>query len=95
MQLAELTISDLEERGFKDAPRAHRILVGLPGNGVDDELIGELLPSLLEALSRHPDPDRALVGFERWSHSVTSRYTQLRQLLAWRQMSVFRCVDIH
>lgn len=82
MQLAELTISDLEARGFKDAPRAHRILVGLPGNGVDDELIGELLPSLLDALSRHPDPDRALVGFERWSHSVTSRYTQLRQLLA-------------
>src|SRR2546423_475878 len=69
------------EVGFHDPERAQRILDSLAGEGVTDDLVEQLLPSLLDSLSRSPDPDRALNNFHRWVTSVTSRYTHFQLLL--------------
>ena len=39
------------------------------------------MPSLLDALGRSPDPDRALISFHRWTEAVTSRYTHFQYLI--------------
>src|SRR5687768_18116342 len=76
-----ISLEELEGFGFADADRALRILKALPGNGVPDDLVGELVPSLLDALGRSPDPDRALLSFDRWTNAVTSRYTHFQYLI--------------
>ncbi|MCC6728801.1 MAG: hypothetical protein IT208_05630 [Chthonomonadales bacterium] len=82
MSLDELNETTLAGCDFADPQRALRILRSLAGQGVTDEDVGQLLPSLLDAVCESPDPDRALNNFERWIASVTSRYTQFRYLLA-------------
>ncbi len=76
-----LTLEELQALGFADAERALRILKALPGSGVPDDVVADLMPSLLEALGRSPDPDRALISFDRWSNAVTSRYTHFQYLI--------------
>lgn len=79
--LDSVTSEELTALGFADPTRAQRILVSLAGQGVTDDILEQLLPSLLPALAGSPDPDRALNNFERWSRAVTSRYTQFQFLL--------------
>jgi glutamate-ammonia-ligase adenylyltransferase len=79
--LDSVTLEELTALGFADPTRAQRILFSLAGNGVTDDVLEQLLPSLLPALAGSPDPDRALNNFERWSRAVTSRYTQFQFLL--------------
>src|SRR5579871_638092 len=81
MTLDSLTDSDLAAHGLADPGRARRLLFSLAGQGVTDDIVGQLLPSLLDALRESPDPDRALNNFVRWIESVTSRYTQVQYLL--------------
>ncbi len=81
MNLDEVTEAVLEELGFREPGRALRILNSLPGQGVTDDDIGELLPTLFGALRGSPDPDRALNNLERWFSTVTSRYTHVQLLL--------------
>jgi len=76
-----LTEQELSALGLADPARAKRILLSLAGQGVTDEVVGSLLPSLFEALRESPDPDRALNNFERWTHAVTNRYTHFQYLL--------------
>jgi glutamate-ammonia-ligase adenylyltransferase len=81
MSIEQLTDLELIALGIGDPERARRILTGLAGQGVTDDLLDELLPSLLDALRASPDPDRALTNFARWTDSVTSRYTHIQYLL--------------
>jgi len=76
-----VTESDLAALGLADPVRAQRILLSLAGQGVTDDIVGQLLPSLFAALRDSPDPDRALNNFERWTNAVTSRYTHFQYLL--------------
>ena len=70
--------------GFADPARANRILASLPGQGVTDDVVAELMPALISALSNSPDPDRALNNFDRWTNAVTSRYTHFQYLIRHR-----------
>jgi glutamate-ammonia-ligase adenylyltransferase len=79
--LDSLTVGDVSELGFTDPERGLRILRSLPGQGVTDEVVNELLPTLFAALRKSPDPDRALNNFSRWTEAVTSRYTHFQYLL--------------
>jgi glutamate-ammonia-ligase adenylyltransferase len=79
--LDSVTSEELTALGFADPTRAQRLLFSLAGQGVTDDILEQLLPSLLLALAGSPDPDRALNNFERWSRAVTSRYTQFQFLL--------------
>src|SRR5262249_41625101 len=46
-----------------------------------DDDVQALLPVLLAALRKSPDPDRALNNFSRWIESVHSRFTHVQYLL--------------
>jgi glutamate-ammonia-ligase adenylyltransferase len=74
--------SELAEMGLADPARAKRLLLALAGQGVTDDIVAALFPSLFEALRRSPDPDRALNNFARWTEAVTSRYTHFQYLLS-------------
>src|SRR5947208_271901 len=67
--------------GIKDVDRARNTLQSLAGQGVTDDDVAELTPQLFRSLSSSPDPDRALVNFERWTRSVTNRYSHFQLLL--------------
>lgn len=75
-----LQAEDLAAIGFREPARALRAIADLAGRGVTDDDVDELLPRLLDGLTRCPDPDRALTNFARWSESVTGRFTQFRYL---------------
>jgi [glutamine synthetase] adenylyltransferase / [glutamine synthetase]-adenylyl-L-tyrosine phosphorylase len=81
MNVTDVTQSDLIALGFTDPDRARRILLSLAGQGVTDDDVAALLPSLFDALRKSPDPDRGLNNFSRWTDSVTSRYTHFQYLL--------------
>jgi len=75
-----LTDEELRAAGFADPVRARRLLIGLAGSGVTDDDVAELLPTLLQALSDCPDPDRSLANFARWSEALGNRATHFRYL---------------
>lgn len=65
---------------FADPARAERLMVGLAGGGVTDDVVEAFRPALLDALAKAPDPDRALTSICRLLEAVTSRITQVRYL---------------
>lgn len=71
----------LRAAGLQDTARARRLLVGLAGQGVTDEDVALLLPSLLDAVGDCPDPDRSLGNFVRWAEALVNRSTHFRYLL--------------
>src|SRR5258708_3584772 len=73
--------SELAALGLRDVERGRRILLSLAGQGVTDDDVAQLVPSLFKSLGRSPDPDRALINFERWTNAVTSRYSHFHLLL--------------
>lgn len=78
--LENLTTVDMKALGFTDPSGGLDTLRSLAGQGVTDDIVETLLPSLFEALRESPDPDRALLNFERWTKAVTSRYTHFQYL---------------
>jgi len=81
LSLEDLTVEELRAYGLADPERGLRILRSLAGQGVTDDVVDELLPTLVAALRKSPDPDRALNNFSRWTEAVTSRYTHFQYLL--------------
>jgi glutamate-ammonia-ligase adenylyltransferase len=81
ISLESLTAADLRDLGLSDPERGLRIVRSLAGQGVTDDVVDELLPTLFAALRKSPDPDRALNNFSRWAESVTSRFTHIQYLL--------------
>jgi len=76
----QLTDEELARIGFAEPARARRFLIGLAGQGVTDDDVAELMPSLLAALAESPDPDRALANFARWADALVSRATHFAYL---------------
>lgn len=76
----QLTNDELDRAGFADPIRARRLFMGLAGQGVTDDDVAQLLPSLLSALTECPDPDRSLANFARWFDALGNRATYVRYL---------------
>ncbi|MCL5283776.1 MAG: hypothetical protein M1330_03585, partial [Armatimonadetes bacterium] len=72
--------AELLAAGFHDTRRARAILHALSGQGVTDDDVAKLLPNLLEAAAKSPDPDRALNNLERWASRLTPRVTYFNAL---------------
>lgn len=79
--LDSLTPSRMQEIGCTDPVKALRTIKALPGMGITDSMMDDLLPSLLASMANSPDPDRALNNFERWFNSLTNRAPYYHNLL--------------
>lgn len=84
----EVAKGRLREAGFQDMERAFRNLVSLrdgpPFAHYSQEsrkYLARLAPHLLEALKEAPDPDQALISFERFVSSIGARTTFLGVLV--------------
>ncbi|MHB1460335.1 MAG: bifunctional [glutamine synthetase] adenylyltransferase/[glutamine synthetase]-adenylyl-L-tyrosine phosphorylase [Armatimonadota bacterium] len=75
-----LSVEFLAEVGIQDIPRANSILEALRGWGPHAEAFDEMLPALRISLLLSPDPDMALVNFDRWQASLTNRLPYYRFL---------------
>ena len=71
----------LKNVGIADAVKSLGLLQSLAGQGVTDDDISPLLPLLFAALSKSPDPDRALGSFARWFAAVGNPYSHLQSLV--------------
>lgn len=76
-----MTPEQLRAIGVVDVDTALRFIHELTGQGVTDDAIEALFPSLEQALRDSPDPDRALKSFSRWFVTVGGRYSHLQLLL--------------
>jgi len=81
-RVEDVSDAELHALGLSDNAQARRMISELAGQGVTDDLVAQLLPSLFNALRKSPDPDRALNNFARWIASVTNRYTHFQLLLS-------------
>ncbi len=79
--LDSISTTKMHEIGCADPAKALSTLKALPGMGITDSMIDDLLPSLLAAMKNSPDPDRALNNFERWFISLTNRAPYYYNLL--------------
>ena len=71
----------LQGFGFRDAAAADELLQAVADDRHVREIMGALAGPLLEALSRTPDPDAALVGFSRYVATRYPRTMFLRYLI--------------
>src|SRR5882672_5621985 len=91
--IEEISDRELSALGLADVVRARQMLQSLSGQGITDEDVSQLLPFLFISLNSSPDPDRALLNFERWMTSVTGRYTHFQLLLRHpRALDIFFAV---
>lgn len=75
-----LTDEFLTQVGIQDLLRAKSILEVLRGWGPHAEAFDEMLPALKSSLQLSPDPDMALINFDRWQASLTNRLPYYRFL---------------
>ena len=68
--------------GFADWRSASRCLLRLADDPQARPELGELLPNLLTTLDGAADPDRVLVSFERFAHSVPDRLALYQYLVS-------------
>ncbi len=81
----------LSAYGIRDVDLADRNLDAMAGDPLQRNRLAEILPMLLEAISRTADPDQALNHWERLFGSV-SRASLLDYLRTWPRMLDLLCV---
>lgn len=88
---AEGTRTILSAYGLRDLDLADRNLDSMAGNPIQRQQLADILPVLMEAISRTADPDQALNRWERMLASV-SRTSFLDYLRTWPRMLDLLCV---
>ena len=87
---AEQVRAILSAYGIRDVELADRNLDAMAGDPLQRKRLAEILPRLLESLSRTADPDQALNHWERLFGSV-SRSSLLDYLRTWPRMLDLLC----
>ena len=90
-QNAEGTRAILSAYGLCDLNLADRNLDAMAGDPIQRQRLADILPALMEAISRTADPDQALNHWERMLASV-SRTSFLDYLRTWPRMLDLLCV---
>jgi len=88
---AEGTRAILSAYGLCDLDLADRNLDAMAGDPIQRQRLADILPALMEAISRTADPDQALNHWERMLASV-SRTSFLDYLRTWPRMLDLLCV---
>lgn len=88
---AEEARAILSAYGLHDLDRADRNLDAMAGDPVQRRRLADILPVLMESISRTADPDQALNHWERMLDSV-SRTSFLDYLRGWPRMIDLLCV---
>lgn len=81
----------LSAYGLRDADQADRNLNAMAGDPIQRRRLADILPMLMESISRTADPDQALNHWERLLGSV-SRTSFLDYLCSWPRMLDLLCV---
>ncbi|MBL8053601.1 MAG: hypothetical protein JNK03_09520, partial [Nitrospira sp.] len=87
---AEQVRAILSAYGLRDLDLADRNLEAMAGDPLQRNRLAEILPMMLEAISRTADPDQALNHWERLFGSV-SRASLLDYLRTWPRMLDLLC----
>jgi len=81
----------LSAYGLRDLDRADRNLDAMAGDPIQRRQLADILPMMMESISRTADPDQALNHWERLLASV-SRTSLLDYLRTWPRMLDLLCV---
>ncbi len=71
-------MNPLANLAFEDPARAERLWARLQGEEPQRSLFEPFAPTLLQALSESPEPDRLLLNFERWVEGLGTTLTYYR-----------------